>query len=305
VFRGAKLSTAVIVGRKVRVAPADQPLRVRTFPWDNFEDAPLRSCEILREDLAVLGPDRLAVPLVDDEMWRLCVRLHRHAGVRRLGDRAEFELRRGEVNQTTYKKFIGADPRRARLLRGAEVAAYRLQAASQGERAWLDAEGCLAALVHGGTRDEWRGLAGERRIATQRISGVDDARRLIAAIVEPTCYFADSTNSIASRGGSLEYLVALLNSRLWQWGFRLTSTNNNVQTNELAELPFRVIDRGDPGDVAAEAEIVALVRALGEQADPRAERRVDELVWNLYGVTADERALIERTAKVSGSLADE
>ena len=300
VFRGAKLSTAVIVGRKAATVPADQPMRVRTYPWDSYDDAPLRSCEVVRGDLAALGPDRLAVPMVDDEMMRLCVRLHRHARVRRLGDIAEFELRRGEVNQTTYKRFIAADPQLARLLRGAEVAAYRLQAASQGERAWLDAAGCLAELVQGGTRDEWRGLAEGRRIATQRISGVDDARRLIAAIVEPTCYFADSTNSIASRGGSLEYLVALLNSRLWQWRFRLTSTNNNVQTGELAALPFRVIDRGDPGEVAIEAEIAALVRALGEAADPRAERRIDELVFELYGVTADERALIERTARVSG-----
>ena len=32
-------------------------------------------------------------------------------------------------------------------------------------------------------------------------------------------YFADSTNSIASSGGSLEYLLAFLNSELWQWRF--------------------------------------------------------------------------------------
>lgn len=311
VFRDAKLSTAVLVGVKSG-APPDDPLRVRTFPWDSFDDPPLRACDVLRADLALLDPDRMPVPLVDADIWRLCVRLHRHRGVIRLGECAEFELRRGEVNQTTYRDFITADRRRPRLLKGSEIAPYHLQPPSQGEREWFDENACLASFQRDATRDEWLALAASRRIAAQRITGVDDARRLIALIVEPRCWLADSTNSIRARSGSLEYLVALLNSDLWQWRFRVTSTNNNVQTNELEGMPFRVIDRTDRTDVELEAEIIRRVnaiQALHAGGDRRLvaahERTINELVFTLYGVGPAERALIERTARVSGAAADD
>ena len=43
----------------------------------------------------------------------------------------------------------------------------------------------------------------------------------------------------------LEYLLGLLNSKMYQWRFKLTSTNNNVGTNELESMPFRTIDFDD------------------------------------------------------------
>ena len=85
-----------------------------------------------------------------------------------------------------------------------------------------------------------RPVVQRRRIATQRITGVDDSFRLVATVIEPPCYFADSTNSIVladNANHTLVYLLALLNSRLYQWRFHLTSTNNNVGTNELECLP--------------------------------------------------------------------
>lgn len=46
-------------------------------------------------------------------------------------------------------------------------------------------------------------------------------------------------------------LLALLNSRLLEWRFRLTSTNNHVSTTEIAALPIPRIDFTTPADERA------------------------------------------------------
>lgn len=306
VFRDAKLSTVVVIGRRDADASADRTLTLRTYPWDSFDDAPLRTCRVEYADVRALDPEVAPLPLADEEVWALCVRLHRHPRVVRLGSRPEFDIRRGEVNQTIYRRFITADPTHARLLRGSEVAPYRLQPPRQGSRAWLAAEACLASFTRDTTRAAWRALSAAPRIAVQRISGVDDARRLTAALVEPGVHLADSTNSIAGREGDLEYLLALLNSTLWQWRFRVTSTNNNVQTHELAGMPFRTLGR-DERALAAEisAQVRALIAAGREQATPAelAARRdeLDALVASLYDLDAADLELLARTARVSGA----
>ena len=64
---------------------------------------------------------------------------------------------------------------------------------------------------------------------------------MVATIIEPKAYFADSTNSITvseKSPYSLEFLLGLLNSKIYQWRFKITSTNNNVGTNEIENLPI-------------------------------------------------------------------
>jgi hypothetical protein len=127
-------------------------------------------------------------------------------------------------------------------------------------------------------------------------------------------YFADSTNSVALRqtsGYQLEYLLGLLNSRLYQWRFKLTSTNNNVGTNELESMPFRNIDFESTTDREYHRRMVMLVgliqetyNTLGKEKTTHdktvlqrqinaTDRQIDQLVYELYGLTQEEVALIE------------
>ena len=154
----------------------------------------------------------------------------------------------------------------------------------------------------------------QRRIATQRISGIDERRRIIATIVEPPIYFADSTNSITRNDDiafhDLRYLLGLLNSELFQWRFRITSTNNNVGTNELESMPFRAIDPQDEMDAKTYERIVDIVQELmtasiaeeelagcqttmtQDQFDS-ADQEIDELVYRLYGLTDNDVRVIQ------------
>ncbi len=52
-------------------------------------------------------------------------------------------------------------------------------------------------------------------------------------------------------------LLALLNSTLFQWRFKLTSTNNNVAKNELDSMPFKTIDLSDSINEGRQDRIVA------------------------------------------------
>jgi len=145
---------------------------------------------------------------------------------------------------------------------------------------------------------------------------VDERLRVVAAVINPPAYFADSTNSIAVRPGSkyrLEYILGILNSRLTQWRFKLTSTNNNVGTNELESLPFRTIDLNNADDklrhdkIARSAEqMSATKKVLGAVKSEKdtsyykskcgaLERQIDGLVYELYGLTDKEITLVEST----------
>ena len=80
------------------------------------------------------------------------------------------------------------------------------------------------------------------RLGIQRITGIDDKVRLTANYIGRKVYFADSTNSISGDDkNELYYLLTLMNSHLLNWRFQLTSSNNNVSTNELDNLPIRSI----------------------------------------------------------------
>ncbi len=67
------------------------------------------------------------------------------------------------------------------------------------------------------------------RIGYQRGAAIDNWRRIIATIIEAENFCSDTVNYIARpKGVDLFTILALLNSSLWEWRFRLTSTNNHV-----------------------------------------------------------------------------
>ncbi|MDP8215177.1 MAG: N-6 DNA methylase [Candidatus Euphemobacter frigidus] len=308
IFKDAKLSTVVITYMKEpKTDEKVARLLVRTYPWNRFND-PCRESMINYLDAAILNPSTFPIPMVDSVQWRLCLKLHKNKNIRRLGDVNDFKVNRGEINQTIYRRYIVADSRMARLLKGVEVGQYCIHVRlSQGKREWFDEKRFLQD-------NSPRMVTTSRRIATQRITGVDERLRIVATIVPEHTYFADSTNSISIYDDSayrLEYILGLLNSQLFQWRFKLTSSNNNVGTNELNSMPFRMIDFAVAEDVMKHTKMVSLVeqmlslnRQLAKAKTPdektRLERQIkatdkqiDQLVYELYGLTKKEVEIIE------------
>jgi hypothetical protein len=319
VFRDAKLSTVVLTGSK-RASPEPKrtSIHIRIFPWNSFHDTP-REATITSADLNLIDPENTPVPLVSAEQLALCRKIHTHSGVSRLGDVQAFEVNRGEINQTIYRDYISSNTQHTRLLKGVEIGRYTLHTQlKQGIREWFDEKSFLKTNTP-------RLVTTKRRIATQRITGVDERLRIVATLIEPGIYFADSTNSISlltDDGPSLEYLLPFLNSRLWQWRFKLTSSNNNVGTNELKCMPLPVLDCSKKSSRAQHDALIAHVeRMLKLHADhskaktpgtqtylqrdiAATDRAIDALIYQLYGLTDDEIKLVEQATDPAATNSD-
>ena len=306
VFKDAKLSTVILTCRKSgSAANRDPRICIRVYPWNLFTD-PHKESSFSLSDVLALDPEHVPIPLVDQDTLKVCLKVYRTENVVPLGQVPDYEVNRGEINQTILRRYIDDDPKHERLVKGVEIGRYREnQKLSQGKREWFDETTFLR-------KNKPRDIVQSRRIATQRITGVDEKLRVVATIIDPPAYFADSTNSIRTtgHGHSLEYLLGLLNSRLFQWRFKLTSTNNNVGTNELEALPFRSISDTCQADVRLRDQLLKLVEQMlvihrrPKSKNPQVgqkfrhtveaiDREIDDLVYRLYGLTSTEVAVIE------------
>ncbi len=176
---------------------------------------------------------------------------------------------------------------------------------------------------------------------TQNLGMWEQPKLLVPYMVTELAAYLDRTESLyfvnVTTGGygitsgqpgcSLEYLCALLNSRLLDFHFKRVSTTFHggyfaANKQYIEQLPIRLINFSDPADKARHDKMVALVERMlelnkqkhdvaaafrppqegvrlkadatdldGEIAATDAE--IDNLVYELYGIIADERKIIE------------
>ncbi|MDU9776098.1 type IIG restriction enzyme/methyltransferase [Helicobacter pylori] len=138
-------------------------------------------------------------------------------------------------------------------------------------------------------------------IVTQNITGTSDAYRIHANLIEvknQEMLFLDTCNlSYCKEREHAKFLVGLLNSRLLDWLFRKTSTNNHVNLYELETLPIPQITKSNKPTAD---KIIALVDKIlqSKEKDPKAntqrlEKEIDALVYQLYNLTDEEIKIIE------------
>ena len=144
-------------------------------------------------------------------------------------------------------------------------------------------------------------------IVTQNITGTTDKYRIHAAYAEcknTNFVFLDSVNIIYLPNPSLaKYILALLNSKLLDWLFRKTSTNNHCNMYELVDFPVpnaselqqqQIIDLVDK-ILAAKKDCRVKHGNDSELVDTsKLEKHLDALVYKLYGLTDDEIKIIEQ-----------
>lgn len=143
-------------------------------------------------------------------------------------------------------------------------------------------------------------------IVTQNITGTSDAYRIHANLIEvknQEMLFLDTCNlSYCKEREHAKFLVGLLNSRLLDWLFRKTSTNNHVNLYELETLPIPQITKSNQPTAD---KIIALVDKIlqTKEKDPKAntldlEEEIDALVYQLYNLTDEEIKIIEEGQEI-------
>ncbi|MBP7508853.1 MAG: N-6 DNA methylase [Prolixibacteraceae bacterium] len=115
-------------------------------------------------------------------------------------------------------------------------------------------------------------------------------------------------NLINSSDYSLKYFLAIINSNLGKWFWR--SQNSDFKTlfpkikkAQIESIPIRRIVSTNPSDKCIHDKIVSLVDCilLAKNADPegdtsKLERKIDQTIYSLYGLTPDEIAIVEGKA---------
>lgn len=147
-------------------------------------------------------------------------------------------------------------------------------------------------------------LAGENRFA------LDTTNEFIGLTDTTVIFTKDSLRE------DLRYLLALLNSNLLTYRFKSIGKLKSKGIyeyfwNSITKLPIRTIDFKNPSEKAVHDKLVSLVDRMLElhkkknSMPPSAERervereitvtdeKIDEIVYGLYGVTEEERKIIE------------
>jgi hypothetical protein len=241
VFTDAKQSTAVFVARNAH-AP-DSVTRVRVHPGREIADR--SPCYVARQNaLYALTPSQHAVPLVGSDAWNILEkRLHPQLG--KLASQL-ITIYAGEIcDNAANSHFLSDEPVGPQVLRGANIGRYELvPEAKQGEPRYLRLEQWTQARG-----DSERGTHYKApRIGFQKGAAVDNWRRLIATMVPEGEHCFDTIGYIPEESTQRLHLwLALLNSALWEFRFRATSTTNHVNAYELGDIvvPGHVLDSDD------------------------------------------------------------
>lgn len=183
---------------------------------------------------------------------------------------------------------------------------------------WANNVGCFS-FTPSGNRDQRFGhlLLNDRTRAlitrgpcllAQRTTAKEQRRRIIAAYplewqqLTGSFFVENHLNLIAPVKGAsplpVEYILALLNSRLFDFIFRAFNGNTQVSATELNVLRFAV---SDPSSIEEVVKLVCLAQENRDAISQFSEliESIDQIVYRLYGLTPEEIRIIENhTQKV-------
>ena len=231
VFAEAKLSTAVFVA-----GPNSGGQFILRTHRERTVEAGSPSLTLAPSTLLRFDPENAAVPSCSQADWDIATRILSTPAIRRLGGVArQFQ---GEVNETNERKrgVFTKESDAPIVLRGAAICMYAVREASQGETLRLD----VAKFLKGKGEDTKAFAHFRRRVGFQRSAPQNNFRRLIAAPIEPGNYCFDTVSYVTedSTEVELDVLLALLNSQILDWYFRLASTNSKVNEYQFNLLPI-------------------------------------------------------------------
>lgn len=209
-------------------------------------------------------------------------------------------------NDSKEAKYTGRRKKRGwkKLLRGKNIGRY--------ETKW---EG---EYVHYGpwlwcSRDDV--FFASEKILLQALRNKSLSRRLIATLDEEQHYNAHNLANIISKSDSsysLKYILGFFNSNLLNTWYKSHFPNVNINPSNFRQLPIRTINFSNPADVAQHDRMVKLVermlnlhkklRKAKVAADKNlylrqidgTDREIDNLVYELYGLTEEEIAIVEK-----------
>ena len=199
---------------------------------------PGQKTTIKLSQLQSLDKQQLVLPLADSKSIELAARLQKE----NQSSVSEFAIGRvGELDQTVYRQFIMDEETDCLLVRGIHLSPFAIDLSQKRKQGrWVDRLGFEKMRSTG----RWLHDIAQPRIVQTGIVNMEARRRLVAAEVPAQTVLGNSVNYWVARPSLHhssqqvhDYLLGLLNSKLLEWRFRLTSSNNNINLYEINSLP--------------------------------------------------------------------
>lgn len=96
----------------------------------------------------------------------------------------------------------------------------------------------------------------------------------------------------------MKFLLGLINSALLNWFFRISfPSNNHIASNQLAQLPIIKATESQQTKIAEIVDEIIEAKKQDATTDTsKLECKIDELVYQLYGLTDEEIRIVEGKA---------
>jgi len=298
VFEDAKLSTCIFVTAKKN---EDAAFRSRVHPGKTIAPGS-PSLVVRRSQVKLYDPENQPIVACSQEDWDLAVRIMSSGRMRRLGEFCT--AYQGEVNETTdgKKGSVTYEPKDGlQILRGSNICLYVLRPASQGEAMYLKKDHYL----DGKKPDAKAWHHRQPRVGLQESCPQNNFRRIIACLIpkgqfcnHKINYFPESTSKLP-----LNLLLALLNSKVSDWYFRLGSTNASVSHYQIYNLPAPAFSSNKLDGQGTAGFVDALKRKRWEEAFMQIEPLLVEPPFSTT-IMSSIVCLVDEISKVEAARGD-
>ncbi len=134
------------------------------------------------------------------------------------------------------------------------------------------------------------------KILIQYIRKISMPVRLVCALDELGEYYPLNNFSfiVSEKGNSLISLLGILNSKLMNWYFSNCYVDYNIKPKYIEQLPIPQISKEAQAPFIEKVEKILTIKKENPKADTSAlENEIDQLVYELYGLTEEEKAIVE------------
>jgi len=288
VFEDSKMSTAIILTCKNRVSDRFNlgVSYARKIETENRFD-------LEYDDVIKISPDLCTIPITNPDEYEVLSKIYSKNNLVNLGSISKCLT--GEADMTFAKNAMTQNSNDAILIKGVQVDRFEVKydpaAISQGEIEYLNVE-----LFQKGYKGKKLKDAYKRRLILQGLTGVNENFRLKATIIDPPAFLANSCNYLLDKKTMpFNVVLGLINSKLFNFVFKCKSTSSNVNGYEVDELPIpKSIDETTQKQIERLVDKILVVKQNDPKADTsELETKIGQMVYDLYGLTDKEIAIIE------------
>ena len=230
-------------------------------------------------DLMKIYPNGYFIPLIKINEFQLVRKIYENAIILK---NYYVDSKKGDLSSDNDKKYFKDVQNGFELIRGTNVQKYFLRAPF--DKVLKDSKTNI--IIDKNTNFNI--------IAFQNITGTMDKHRIHATIIHKnnSYVYLDTTIKIYLQFDEFNNsILSQLNSKLIDWYFRKTSTNNHVNSYEIEQLPIKIPTNQQPF-----IDLVDQILKAKKQGQDTAalEHQIDVMVYHLYELSFDEACVIDK-----------